>query len=80
MYKLIKNDETVPVDDLGWEYFNTTGIDDSSIEQDGRNFKEYEYTADGLPEFTGFAVKVVGQSYNTCVAPIVTSLRCIALA
>ena len=80
MYKILKNDETTPIDDLGFEYFNTTGAPDITTEQDGRNFKEYEYTAEGLPEFTGFAVKIVGQSHNTCVAPIVTSLRCIALA
>ena len=46
---------------------------------DGRNFKEYEYTADELPEFVAFAIKIVGQSNNTCVVPLVSALRCIAL-
>ena len=49
-------------------------------EQDARNFKEYEYTADALPEFTGFVVKIVGQSSNTSIVPLVSALRCIALA
>ena len=80
MYKILKNDETTPIDDLGFEFFNTTGIPDTTIEQDARNFKEYEYTADGLPEFTGFVVKIVGQAKNTSIVPLVTSLRCIALA
>jgi len=80
MYKILKNDETTPIDDLGFEFFNTTGAPDTAIEQDARNFKEYEYTADGLPEFTGFVVKIVGQAKNTSIVPLVTSLRCIALA
>ena len=50
------------------------------IENDGRNFKEYEYTADGLPEFIGFQVKIVGQAHNTSSVPLVSALRCMALA
>jgi hypothetical protein len=80
MFKILKNDETTPIDDLGFEYFNTTGGPDIVTEQDARNFKEYEYTAEGLPEFTGFVVKIVGQSSNTSIVPLVTALRCIALA
>ena len=29
--------------------------------RDARNFKEYEFTADDLPEFSAFVVKIVGQ-------------------
>ena len=80
MFKILKNDETTPIDDLGFEFFNTDGSPDVSTEQDARNFKEYEYTADALPEFTGFVVKIVGQSSNTSIVPLVSALRCIALA
>ena len=80
MYKLIKADETTPLDDIGFEYFNTDGSPDKAIETDQRNFKEYEYTADDLPEFTGFVVKIVGQGQNSCVVPRVSALRCMALA
>ena len=80
MYKLIKADETTPLDDIGFEYFNTDGSPDKAIETDQRNFKEYEYTADDLPEFTGFVVKIVGQGQNSCVVPAVSALRCMALA
>jgi hypothetical protein len=80
MFKILKNDETTPIDDLGFEYFNGDGEPDVVTEKDARNFKEYEYTAEGLPEFTGFAVKIVGQSSNTSIVPLVTALRCIALA
>ena len=80
MYKIIKNDEDTPLDDIGFEYFNTNGTPDVSVENDGRNFKEYEFTANDLPEFSAFAVKIVGQGTNTSVVPLVTALRCMALA
>ena len=80
MFKILKNDETTPIDDLGFEFFNTDGSPDVTTEQDARNFKEYEYTAEALPEFTGFVVKIVGQSSNTSIVPLVSALRCIALA
>ena len=47
MYKIVKSDEDTPIDDLGFEFFNTDGSSDTDIPRDGRNFKEYEYTADG---------------------------------
>ena len=39
MFKILKNDETTPIDDLGFEFFNTDGSPDEAIEQDARNFK-----------------------------------------
>ena len=80
MFKILKNDETTPIDDLGFEFFNTEGAPDVTIENDARNFKEYEYTADGLAEFTAFQIKIVGQAQNTSIVPLVSALRCMALA
>jgi len=80
MYKIIKTDEDTPVDDIGWRYFNTTGTSDIEIDADSRSFKEYSYTADDLPEFISFAIKIVGKSSNTCIVPVVTSFRALALA
>jgi len=79
MYKLISSDEEIPWDEKDWQFFNTDGSPDIAISNDGKNFKEYEYTADELPEFVAFAIKIVGQSNNTCVVPLVSALRCIAL-
>ena len=63
MYKIIKNDEDTPLDDVGLN---------SSIQMVQRitlprrkNFKEYEFTANDLPEFSAFAIKIVGQGTNT---------------
>ena len=80
MYKVLSNDESTPFDDLGWKYFNTTGAPDTAIANDARNFKEYEFTAENLPEFSAFAVKIVGQGSNTSAIPLVSALRCLALA
>ena len=80
MYKVLSSDESTPFDDLGWKYFNTTGAPDTAIANDARNFKEYEFTAEGLSEFSAFAVKIVGQGSNTSVIPLVSALRCLALA
>ena len=51
-----------------------------TTEADARNFKEYEFSVEGLSEFSAFAVKIVGQGTNTSVVPMISALRCIALA
>ena len=80
LYKVLNNDDETPFDDLGWRYFNTNGAPDVSTEADARNFKEYEFTADDLNEFSAFSIKIVGQGTNTCAVPMVSALRCIAIA
>ena len=80
LYKVLSNDDETPFDDLGWRYFNTDGSPDVTTEADARNFKEYEFTADDLNEFSAFAVKIIGQGTNTSVVPMVSALRCIAIA
>jgi hypothetical protein len=80
LYKVLNNDESTPFDDLGWRYFNTDGSPNVATEADARNFKEYEFSVESLPEFSAFAVKIVGQGTNTSVVPMISALRCIALA
>ena len=80
LYKVLNNDDETPFDDLGWKYFNTTGAPDTTTEADARNYKEYEFTADDLNEFSAFSIKIVGQGTNTSVVPMVSALRCIAIA
>jgi hypothetical protein len=80
MYKIIKNDEESAIDDIGFEFFNGDGSPDTVIDADARNFKEYEFSADDLPEFSGFIIKIVGRGYNTSTVPLVSALRCIAVA
>ena len=80
MYKTLENDNSTPFDDLGWKYFNTTGAPDVAVQVDSRNFKEHNYTVEGLAEFSAFAIKIVGQSTSTSKIPVVSNLRAIALA
>ena len=80
LYKVLENDNSTPFDDIGWRYFNTDGSPDIAIGNDARNFKEYNYTQEGLAEFSAFAIKIVGQSDNTSNVPLVSNLRAIALA
>lgn len=80
LYKVLNNDDETPFDDMGWTYFNTTGAPDTTIESDARNFKEYEFTADDLNEYSAFSVKIVGQGTNTSAVPMAAALRCIAIA
>ena len=80
MFKIVKSDEQTPLDDLGFEFFNTDGSPDKAVENDARNFKEYEYTVNDLPEFSSFIIKIVGQGQNSSVVPMVSALRVMALA
>ena len=80
LYKVLENDNSTPFDDIGWNYFNTDGSPDIAVGNDARNFKEYNYTKEGLAEFSAFAIKIVGQSTNTSTVPLVSNLRAIALA
>ena len=80
LYKVLNNDESLNFDDIGWRYFNVDGSPDTTVEADARNFKEYEFTVNQLPEFSAFAIKIVGQSYNTAVIPMVSNFRTLALA
>ena len=41
-------------------------------------FKEYRYTADNLPQFTSFAIKIVMAGTNQAQPPLISDLRAIA--
>jgi hypothetical protein len=42
-------------------------------------YLEYEYTVNNLPDFTGFAIKIVGSTSNQALVPSIVKLRGIAL-
>ena len=60
-FKLLKSDSTLPVEELGWTEFATTNVPDA----DSSKFRSYEYDADNLEEFIGFAIKIVMKSKDT---------------
>ena len=82
MFKILRSDDASDFDEVGFEFFNTTGgpdviTNDSTTNSD---FIEYEYTANDLDEFTAFAIKIRMQSSNSAQPPRLKDLRAIALA
>ena len=89
LYKILRTDDATDFDDLGYRYFNTTGVDDNDTpaSADVDDFQEYIYTAgvtdDGigtpLEEFISFQIKIVMQGTNSSEPPRIKELRAIAL-
>ena len=90
MFKILRSDSADDFDDLGYEFFNTSGIPDSTVATSltREDFQQYVYSAgvtddgigDSLPEFIQFAIKIVMKGTNAAQPPKVKDLRAIALA
>ena len=75
-YKLLKVDNTLPTEELGWTEFATTNVPDA----DSSKFRSYEYDVENLEEFLGFAIKVVMKSKDTTQPCALRAFRGLALA
>lgn len=75
-YKLLKADNTLPTEELGWTEFDTSNVPDA----DSSKFRSYEYDADNLEEFLGFSVKIVMKSKDTTQPCAIRAFRGLALA
>ena len=82
MFKILRSDDASDFDEIGWEYFNTTGTPDTNVNASVNNedFIERQYTVEGLSEFIAFAIKIRMQGTNTSEVPRIKDLRAIALA
>ena len=82
MFKILRSDDASDFDEIGYNFFNTTGAPDSVVNPslDVDDFKEYEYTANNLDEFIAFSIKIVMQGSNSSEPPRIKDLRAIALA
>ena len=90
MYKILRSDDASDFDELGWRYFNDTGLPDTTTNPSlGRDdFQEYLFTAgvtdDGLgislDPFISFSIKIVMQSTNSAEPPRIKDFRAMALA
>ena len=82
MYKVLRTDESTEFGDLGWTYFNTAGESDLTVSPatSVSQMQEYEFSADDLPEFISFAIKIKMDGTDCAVPPICKDLRAIALA
>ena len=91
MYKILRTDSAENFQDIGWTYFNTSGIPDTivPISKSLDDFKEYRFSAGKkstvttsvpLDEFIAFAIKIVMQGTNSSYPPVIKDFRAIALA
>ena len=88
MYKTLRTDSAENFDDIEWTYFNTTGTSDESvpISKTRYDFKEYSYFAGKnslgvgteLPEYIAIAIKVIFQTTNSSLPPMIKDFRTIA--
>ena len=89
MFKILRTDDASDFEDLGFNFFNTTGVDDNQtpVSADENDFREYIYTAgvtddgigDPLDEFISFQLKIIMQGTNCAEPPRIKDLRAIAL-
>ena len=82
MYKILRSDDASDFDELGWNYFNTTGVSDTTVNSSANlyDFVEREFTANDLSEFISFAIKIRMQGTNSAEPPRIKNIRAIALA
>ena len=82
MYKILRSDDASDFDEIGYNFFNTAGESDNTVNAslDVSDFKEYEFTANNLDEFIAFSIKIVMQGTNRSEPPSLKDLRALALA
>ena len=90
LFKVLRSDDSFDFDELGYEFFNTDGSPDATVNSSlkSTDFQEYTYSAgikdDGvgetLGEFSQFSIKIVMQGTNAAAPPRIRDLRIIALA
>jgi len=92
LYKLRRVNDNRSFDEIPYEYFNSTGVADDTINySESRSqspyngdyydsFYEQKFTAEGLDEFSSFAIKIVMVGTNPAFAPRITDMRALALA
>ncbi len=90
LFKILRTDDTSSIDELGYTFFNDTGLPDAippnSLGRD--DFQEYSFSAgikddgigDALDEFISFQIKIVMQGTDAANPPKIKDLRAIALA
>ena len=90
MFKTLRTSDSSDFDDLGYEFFNTTGAPDEVVPNSliKTDFQEYVYTAgikeDGigtqLDDFIQFQIKIIMQGTDAAKPVRIKDLRAIALS
>ena len=81
-YRVSNADDARNMDDLVWIAFNADGTPDKAVDpsDDGITFRELQFSFQGAPTFTAFALKIVLTGTSSCYPPKVKDMRGIALA
>ena len=59
---------------------NNDGTPDKLVVNTIDRFSEFQFTANDLPSFTGFIIKIVFNGSNQAAAPVIKNIRALALA
>jgi len=81
-YRISNADDARNMNDLAWIAFNADGSSDKAVDpsDDGITFRELQFSFEGAPAFTAFALKIVLTGRSSCYPPKVKDMRGIALA
>ena len=81
-YRVTSAEDARKLGDVAWRGFNDDGTSDATVDpaKDDVTFKEHQFSASDLPEFTAFQLKVVLTGTNSSYPPILRDMRGIALA
>src|SRR6056300_1545688 len=85
-YRLSGGEETRRIEDIPFTPFNTDGSSDVSVDPSNGDavldldFKDYQFSASTLPEFTSFQIKIVFNGTVSALPARLKDLRAIALA
>jgi hypothetical protein len=81
-YRISNADDARNMNDLVWIAFNGDGTPDKPVAptDDGITFRELQFSFEGAPAFTAFALKIVLTGSSSCYPPKVKDMRGIALA
>ena len=81
-YELFPGYSNYKVDGVGRSVVDVSLSDGSAdlfvTESNDGEFKDYTYTADGLPDFNAFVIKIVMAGTNQASPPLISQLRAIA--
>jgi hypothetical protein len=89
LYKILRTDDSSDFDDLGYTFFNSTGVPDATVPPslEDSDYRDYEYTGgtseqgtgEPLDEFIAFQIKIVMQGTNSASPPRLQDFRAIAM-
>ena len=89
LYKIKPEASQQKFDDISWTYFNGDGSSDNDVIATAQNsisgqyesqdaYQELSFTANDIPDFASFAIKIVMKSDNPSYVPKIQDMRTVA--